>query len=459
MRRRRLRLAATALVACLAEGTSAAEPSAPVKESTAVAAARSFGGWVVPLLARPRRLLGLPPEARGVLVDGVLGIGAAAKAGLRKGDVIGAVDGAPVESLCAFGEKLRALAPGKETKLLVRRMSGAVVVAMTPGTDGGEVAARACAGGDGLGCFLSGLLADGASGLGADAAARFYGRSCDEGFADGCSALGEAHRDGRGAARDDKKSADAFHRACENGSSSGCTSEAFQYATGTGVRRDDAWATTIFERGCDRGSASGCYNVGLMYEKGRGVTKDLDRARAGYEQGCEGGDYLACTNLGYLHEKGLGVPPDDTRAATSYRRGCEGDACVPGDPNSCLNLAVFHRRGRGGLPEDKPKAAELFARACAKNQGAGCGELGAMIGTGEGVPQDEAHAASLYQKACALEYMLGCANFASALAYGLGVEKDPARAKEIFRRLCDAGDEISCQELARLERKSEGAGW
>jgi TPR repeat protein len=455
--------AIVAFAVCASVAAGAGEPTAPAPDPASdppqLLGPAMLGAWVVPLLPRPRRMLGLPPAVQGLLVDGVLHNGPAARAGIRKGDVIGAVDGEPSASLCAFGASLDRKRPGAERTLLVRRMSGAVTARVTTIANGGEVAARECDRGDALGCFLSGIVVRDSSERGAESAVRFFEKSCNDGFADACSALGEAYRDGRGAPRDDAKARDAFHRACENGSSSGCTSEAFQYATGTGARRDDAWATPIFERGCDLGSASGCYNVGLMYEKGRGVAQDLGRARIGYEQGCEGGDFLACTNLGYLHEQGLGVPPDDARAAKLYSRGCEGDGCRPGDPNACLNLAIFHRRGRGGLRENKRKAAELFGTACARNQGAACGELGAMIGSGEGVPRDEQRAASLYQKACSLDYELGCANLASALAYGSGVETDRERAASIFRRLCESGDEISCRELERLGRKTGGAAW
>ncbi|MGH7805624.1 MAG: PDZ domain-containing protein, partial [Candidatus Binatia bacterium] len=133
-------IAALLCVAAAFGSATAASPGAAPAEPAYVVAARSLGVWVVPLLARSRRMLGLAPAARGVLVDGVLALGPAWQAGLQKGDVIGAIDGVPVQSLCELGEKLRAVRPATEVTFAVRRLSGLVPVPVRTIADGRDVA-------------------------------------------------------------------------------------------------------------------------------------------------------------------------------------------------------------------------------------------------------------------------------------------------------------------------------
>ena len=65
--------------------------------------------------------LRLPPDARGALVDETQPGGPAARAGLRPGDVVTAVDGKPVASARDLARFVGDLAPGKEAALAVRR--------------------------------------------------------------------------------------------------------------------------------------------------------------------------------------------------------------------------------------------------------------------------------------------------------------------------------------------------
>ncbi|NBQ31395.1 MAG: PDZ domain-containing protein [Proteobacteria bacterium] len=62
--------------------------------------------------------------SRGVAIGSVVGVGPAARAGLRKGDVITAVDRAPVETMDAFGAYLdRTYRPGDRVTLTISRGS------------------------------------------------------------------------------------------------------------------------------------------------------------------------------------------------------------------------------------------------------------------------------------------------------------------------------------------------
>ncbi|MDB5929352.1 MAG: peptidase and chymotrypsin/Hap, partial [Polaromonas sp.] len=78
----------------------------------------------------------LKPEAAragGVIITGVLQNGPAAKAGIRPGDVITAVDGQPVGNVSQLLTAVAALKPGTPSPLTVLRGDGQVEIPVTPG--------------------------------------------------------------------------------------------------------------------------------------------------------------------------------------------------------------------------------------------------------------------------------------------------------------------------------------
>jgi TPR repeat protein len=400
------------------------------------------------------RLRDLAAAVKGALVYEVLAGGPADRAGLLTGDWVQAVDGARVESLCAYQTLLAKRMPGEDVTLSVRRGAETLTIVVRLG-ESLQVYRETCDQGEMLGCLLLGdfykLKREGAPADRARAR-KLFEQACEVGLAEGCGSLGDWYFYGWGIP-DDTLAFSFYQRACRLGNASGCASYAFLYATGQGVERDDARALDLYVRSCDGGDAMGCYNVGLMYQKGRGAAQAEGVALEAYTKGCTGGSPTACTNLGYIYHHGQeGVEPDPARAAELYERGCPEGTCPRWDPKSCVNLAVLYRRGLG-VREDKVRTAELFQRGCDGGEADACANLGYMYGEAEGIEQDVPRSIELYQHACALASGLGCYNMGTAHEGGVGVEVDAEMAAEYYAKGCTAGDEPSCERAAELKAR------
>jgi TPR repeat protein len=341
-----------------------------------------------------------PPPAGGIVIAEILSRGPAKRARLAAGDVVVAMNGAPVGVLCDFYSRLAERPPGEAVRLSIQRRNATFEATVTPAS-AADLYEPACEAGEAAGCLLLGWEKP------PEEALPLFHKACEIGLADGCALEGNAYLNGKGAAQDEQRSAALFERSCLLGSAPGCVSEAYQYVTGRGVQRDVDRALDLYTRSCDAGDASGCYNVGVMLDMARGVERDPARAIRAYEQSCDGGYPLACTNLGYLAQHGKDMPQDEARAADLYRRACEPDKCNDPDSRGCANLAILYRRAIG-VTEDKSRAADLFQRACDGGQPDACFYLGEMLDAGEGIEKDPTRAAELYRQACKGGHQPGC---------------------------------------------------
>jgi len=93
-------------------------------------------GWIgvevqeiTPALAESFKL----PDARGAIIAGVLRGGPADKAGVKPGDVLTAIDGAPVSDPQNMLNLVAALQPGSAVKMKLRRQAQALEVSVTVG--------------------------------------------------------------------------------------------------------------------------------------------------------------------------------------------------------------------------------------------------------------------------------------------------------------------------------------
>lgn len=261
----------------LSLGCATAGPrAAPAPEISEAAAAEiagappTIGVQVVDVSARALRGLGLPPEARGALLHEVLRQGPADRARLAAGDLIQAVDGAPVETVCAFLKVVSERSAGTKVTLSVLRSLNKMEVVLSLANTA-QLFKASCDAGDAKGCQSLGAIYSllGRSPASSKAAAALYSKACEGGAAVGCSSLGSVYLGGQGVGQDEARALRLFEQACQHGDAEACTSYATQYATGCGVPRDDVKATPFYVRACDGGDPEGCYNVGVMYGDGR----------------------------------------------------------------------------------------------------------------------------------------------------------------------------------------------
>lgn len=366
--------------------------------------------------------LGREDRFRGAVLEDLEAAGPAARAGLRSGDLVQAIDGIPVDDPCGLERALLQRHPGQEVKLVLRRRGERLdkTVALAGALD---LYGPACDSGRAAACHRLGVLYATGAGVPADPerAAGLNQKACDGGNAGGCADLGIF----RLQANDEAGAQGLFHKACDGGSAAGCAHLAFLYATGKGgsqddKRQDDARAFDLYQKACEGGDGPGCYNVGLHLKTGRGTIKNPSRALIAYQKACDLGSFLGCTNQAFFYERGLSTPASPVRAAALYRRACAGSPCESGDPQGCFNLGVLHRDGQG-VALDKAEAARYFERSC----------------DGGSTP--------------------GCANLADLLFAGDGVARDEKRATELFRRACDGGHTVSCRNIAVLETGETGS--
>jgi uncharacterized protein len=164
----------------------------------------------------------------------------------------------------------------------------------------------ACDGGDvsNSGCFGAGMMHAAKRPEDLARAVTFYERSCDGGYAPGCTQLGNAYTSGLDPAVpwDPQRALAAYERACSAGDPGGCTIVAktlegagdIPESVGARVPRDLKRAASLYQKACDMGAMPDCLRLAEMYEGGLGVRKDAARATRLYARACEGGVTDAC---------------------------------------------------------------------------------------------------------------------------------------------------------------------
>lgn len=321
----------------------------PGRESVAYAGVR-LDGVNDPSLAFA---LGLGKEAGVFVVDTTAGA-PAAKAGLRFGDFVTALDGTPIKQTSEFIDAVKTRAPGSQGTLTVWRVgddgTGYLAALRDLAGRGSTPAmmflARLYTNGTGVerdpkeavAWFKSAALAGSTNGmlLYGDALAsghgtvkdvtearRWISKSAEAGNVAALFRLGRMYRDGESIPRDPLEAVNLFKRAAEANYAPAMVAVGLMFEGGGGLEADHLQAVQWYKRAADAGDAEGMAALGTMYSTGRGVEKNAAKAAEWYIEAAKRGQLLAIHNLAYHYDKGIGVARDPQMAAAYIYQALE----------------------------------------------------------------------------------------------------------------------------------------
>lgn len=248
--------------------------------------------------------------------------GPAARAGLKPGDVLLAVNGRVALDQAELADLLAAIWPGRKVAITVLRAGAPHHVELVMGRRVADNLKPAEAG---------------------DAAAMFE--------------MGLSYETGRGVPADPAKAVPWYRKAAEKGYAHAQFALGVLYGRGIGVAKDQQRATAWTRRAAEQGNAAAQLVMAWRYQFGRGVEKDYAQARHWYRAAAEQGEARGFFGLAKLHENAIGVPEDAAAAVRYYRRAVE-----LGHVPAHTSLARMLWRGTG-VAQDKQEAARLWRRA------------------------------------------------------------------------------------------------
>ena len=136
--------------------------------------------------------------------------------------------------------------------------------------------------------------------------------------------------------------------------------------------------------------------------------------------------------------------------SSSFRAELWG-ACEEGNQIECQEWTKALNQGLGG-PQSSWQAQKSLTKACKKDQGWACNDLGRMHTELQAKKPSDKKALALFESACGLEYMEGCANAAWMLYNAKGVDRLSEEEKRDFNA-DDRGDDDSMDTAVADNRR------
>ncbi|MDR3157945.1 MAG: sel1 repeat family protein [Zoogloeaceae bacterium] len=349
--------------------------------------------------------------------------------------------------------------------------------------------AQACDGGDWAGCNNLGILHDEGNGVEKneetaralhEKAFVYYEQSCaeedseDEDLNACYNRLGASYENGDEIKQDYSKAARLYEKSCNNKNGNGCDSLGELHAQGNGVEKNSKTAHALYEKAftyrvqscANEEDINRCYNLmGRLYENSDFVRRDYAKAAQLYEKSCDNENGEGCSGLGMLHEEGSIGKTDRKKAEALYEKAFlhHLKACDTKDSKICLETAEAYEEGDGSLRQDYAKAAALYEKVCAKENGSGCERLGNLYENGNVLQKNAEKAAELYamairyhEKSCADGDGEGCFHLGALYDNGERMKQDSRKAFSYYKKGCTHKDGKSCAYAGLFHFEGKG---
>ena len=98
----------------------------------------------------------------------------------------------------------------------------------------------------------------------------------------------------------DRERLEDYLDACYKGDGRACNDAGVMIGDGKGAARDLKKSAKLYKKACKLGNATGCCNYARRLRKGKGVALDINKAKYYYEIACDLGNEEACEELDYL---------------------------------------------------------------------------------------------------------------------------------------------------------------
>ena len=207
--------------------------------------------------------------------------------------------------------------------------------------------------------------------------------------------LGRAYASGYGVPFDRSAAATWFRKAADQGYAEGQAALGAELLTGQGVAEDDAQALVWLRKAADQNNAIAQVELGYVYEAGKGVTRDFVASAEWYRKAAEQGNGLGETALGTEYLFGHGVPRDLAQARVWLQMAADQN-----QPRAEAQLGAMYLDGLG-VPKDVVRGVALERKAAALNDAQAERVLGLIYLNGNSVPADRAQALVWFDKAAA----------------------------------------------------------
>lgn len=196
--------------------------------------------------------------------------------------------------------------------------------------------------------------------------------------------LGELYANGLGVPQSYPAALDWYRKAAAGGEADAFRHLGEMHIDGTGVEKNDVEAVKYFRLAAEKGSAVSMAHIGMMHMRGQGgLPKDDKAAYDWLLRGAQAGNKVAQHNVaGYLYNGNGGIPLNRSEAALWYKKAAEN-----GLPEAQYSIGGLLQHGNG-IEADVVAGTNWVRKAADQGHVGAQRRLGQSYRLGVGVDQD-----------------------------------------------------------------------